>query len=63
MKNDPKKLLAFPTPPEEPLDSTIVVQMGNQRFAIHWEVEKLPPAAPLLLWKRRARKATAKIVR
>jgi hypothetical protein len=63
MNNRQKKVLAFPTPPEEPLASTIVIQIGKDRFAIHWEIENLPPAAPLLLWKRAAQKATVKIVR
>ena len=60
MKNHPKKVLLFPTPPEEPLASTIVVQIGSERFAIHWEIEELPRAAPLLLWKRSAKKATVR---
>jgi hypothetical protein len=33
--------------------STIVVQIGSERFAIHWDIEELPPAAPLLAWERR----------
>jgi hypothetical protein len=55
MKNSKKKVLPFPKPPEEPAASTIVVQIGKERFAIHWEIEELPPAAPLLLWKRAAK--------
>ena len=43
MKNRQKKVLPFPKPPEEPKPSTIVVQIGNDRFAIHWEVEELLP--------------------
>jgi hypothetical protein len=54
MKNS-KKVLPFPTPPEEPAASPIVVQIGRERFAIHWEIEDLPPAAPLLPWKRAAK--------
>jgi hypothetical protein len=56
-------VLPFPIPPEEPLASTIVVQIGNERFAIHWEIEDLPPAAPLLLRRRSAKKAAVKIVK
>jgi hypothetical protein len=63
MNNRQKKVLAFPTSPEEPLASTIVIQSGKDRFAIHWKIEELPPAAPLLLWKRAAQKATVKIVK
>jgi hypothetical protein len=29
----------------------IVVQIGDERFAIHWEIEELPPAAPIVLRK------------
>ena len=61
MQNGQKNVLLFPKAPEEPAASTIVVQIGSERFAIHWEVEELPPAAPLVLWKRGAEKATAKI--
>jgi hypothetical protein len=63
MKNSQKKVLPFPKPPEKRENSTIVVQIGSDRFAIHWEIEELPPAAPLVLWKRPARSHTAKIVR
>jgi hypothetical protein len=63
MKNSQKKVLPFPAPPEEPAASTIVVQIGTDRFAIHWEIEDLPPVAPLMLGKRRADKTTAKIVK
>jgi hypothetical protein len=63
MKNSQKKVLQFPKPPEEPGAQTIVCQIGNERFAIHYEIEDLPPAAPLLLWKPGAKKATAKMVK
>ena len=62
MKNNPKKVLPFPKPEEQPLSSTIVVQIGKERFAIHWEIEELPPAAPLARWKHVAKRTTAKIV-
>jgi hypothetical protein len=55
MKNHRKKVLPFPKPPEEPANLPIVVQIGNERFAIHYEIEDLPPAAPLLLWKHAAK--------
>jgi hypothetical protein len=60
MKNRQKKVLPFPKPPEEPEPSKIVVQIGNERFAIHYEVEDLPPVPPLLLWKRPGKKVTPK---
>jgi len=63
MKNRQKKVISFPAPLEELDASTITVQIGNERFAIYGEIEELPPAAPLVLWKRAAKKATAKIVK
>jgi hypothetical protein len=55
MKNNQKKVLPFPKPPEEPANAPIVVQIGNERFAIHYEIEDmLPVAEPLVLWKRPA---------
>jgi hypothetical protein len=63
MKNSQKKVLLFPKAPEEPAASMIVVEIGNERFAIHWEMEELPPAAPLLPWRRAAKKAIAKIIK
>jgi hypothetical protein len=62
MKNS-RKVLPFPKPPEEPAPSTIVVQIGKDRFAIHWEMEELPLPAPRIPWERRAQEATAKIVK
>ncbi len=38
---DSHKVLPFPTPPEEPAPTTIVVQIGTDRFAIHGEIEEL----------------------
>ncbi|MGA3203067.1 MAG: hypothetical protein ABSF12_11315 [Bryobacteraceae bacterium] len=49
MRNTENKILPFP-PPKEPSSQTIVCQIGSERFAIHIEIEDLPPvAAPLLL--------------
>jgi len=62
MKNRQKKVLQFPTPHQEPGASTIVIQIGGERFAIHWEIEDLPPAAPLLPWPQGGR-TLAKIVK
>ena len=56
MKKSEKKVLPFPTPPKEPAATTIICQIGNERFAIHWEIEDLPPAAPLLRLQPPARK-------
>jgi hypothetical protein len=56
MKNHSKKVLPFPKSPAKPESSRIVMQIGNERFAINWEIEELPPAAPLIVLKRRAKK-------
>ena len=63
MKNSQKKVLPFPQPPEEPAASTIIVQVGSERFAIHYEIEELPPVGPLVLRKPIAKRATAKMVK
>jgi len=42
-----KKVLPFTRPAKEPAPSTIICQIGNERFAIHWQVEDLPPAKPM----------------
>ena len=56
MKNHQKKLLLFPMPPAETANSKIVVQIGSERFAIRWDIEELPPAAQVIVMKRRAKK-------
>jgi hypothetical protein len=64
MKNQKNNVLPFPKPPEEPGGSTIICQIGIERFAIHLQVEDLPPAPPpMLMPKRRAKKAPSKVVR
>ncbi len=44
MKKRQKKVLLFPKPPEQLQGETMTIQIGNQRFAIHYEIENLPPA-------------------
>jgi hypothetical protein len=63
MKKRQKNVLPFPKPAEEPAPSTIVVQIGKDRFAIHWEVEELPPAEPVAPRKRQGKQATMQIVK
>jgi hypothetical protein len=63
MKDHRKNILPFPKPAAEPDNSRIVVQIGNERFAIHYEIEELPPVPPPLRWKRPGKKAALKIVR
>ena len=53
MKNRKNNVLPFPKPPEEPGGSTIICQIGSERFAIHMQVEDLPPASPMLLMPKR----------
>jgi len=64
MKKSKNKVLPFPKPPEQPEVPTIVVQIGNEHFAIRWEIEELPPAAPLVLRTTcREKRAAMKIVK
>ena len=61
MKKNEKKVLPFPPPPRETSDQTIICQIGNDRFAIHFTFEDLPPAlptppSPLLLLKQPTKK-------
>ena len=58
MKDHEKKILPFPKPPGETANSRIVVQIGNERFAIRYQMEELPPVPPpLLLWVRPKKEA------
>jgi hypothetical protein len=51
MKKPENKTLPFP-PPNEHSSHSIVCQIGSERFAIHIEIEDLPPlVAPLLVMK------------
>jgi hypothetical protein len=50
MKKPENKILLFPPPKETP-GQTITCQIGSERFAIHMEVEDLPPLAPVIPWK------------
>jgi hypothetical protein len=63
MKNRQQMVSPFPKPLDEPAASTIVVQIGKDRFAIHWEMEELPPAAPTVRMKQRGKQATMQIVK
>jgi len=64
MKNRTNNMLPFPKPPEEPGTSTIIAQIGRERFAMHIQIEDLPPAAPpVVMLKRWAPKASGKIVK
>jgi hypothetical protein len=61
MKNRQNNVLPFPEPAEESGISTIVAQIGSERFAIHIQIEDLPPAEPpLVMRKRKTNKAPSK---
>ena len=62
MKNS-QRVLPFPQPPKVPGAQTIICQIGDERLAIHYEIEDLPATAPPPLWKRGPKKATMKIVK
>ena len=55
-KENEKNVLPFPVPPEKPAVSPMIFQIGRERFAIHWEIEDLPPVKPVLRWKAPSRK-------
>jgi hypothetical protein len=64
MKNRTNNVLPFPKAPEEAGTPTIIAQIGSERFAIHMQVEDLPPAPPpVVMLKRRAKKAPSKVVK
>ena len=57
MKNRKNNVLPFPNPPEASGGSTIICRIGSERFAIHMQVEDLPPVPPpVVMPKRRAKK-------
>jgi hypothetical protein len=64
MKNRKNNVSPFPKPPEEPGGSTIICQIGSERFALHMQVEDLPPAQPpVVMLKRRAKKVLSNVVK
>jgi len=54
-KND--NILRFPERRPKAPTSMIIFQLGDDRVAIRWEIEVLPPPAPVLSWKPAAKKA------
>ena len=49
MTNRKNNLLPFPKPPEEEHGtSTIIAQIGSERFTVHIQVEDFPPVSPAL---------------
>jgi hypothetical protein len=63
MKNRKNNVLPFPQAVEQSGISTIIAQIGGQRFAIHIQTEDLPPAEPPLVMRKRKAKAASKIVK
>jgi hypothetical protein len=62
MKNRKNNVLPFPKPPEEPGAVAIIAEIGSERFAIHMQVEPLPPSSPpVVMLKGRAKKASFKV--
>jgi hypothetical protein len=55
MKKTKNKILSFPQP-KEPTAQTIICQIGSDRFAIHMEVEDLPPPPPVIQFRSPRRK-------
>jgi hypothetical protein len=61
MKNRKNNVLPFPERAEESGMSTIIAQIGSERFAIHFRTEDLPPVQPpLLMPKRKTNKTPSK---
>jgi hypothetical protein len=64
MKNRENNVFPFPEPTERSGISTIIAQIGSERFAIHIQTEDLPPAEPpLVMRKRTTNKAPSKIAK
>jgi hypothetical protein len=57
MKTSQKELLQFPAPLEQPENSTITVHIGGDHFAIHYQIEDLPPPAPVLRMQKTKKRA------
>jgi hypothetical protein len=55
MKKTKNKILPFPSS-KQAAGQSIICQIGRERFAIHIEVEDLPPAASLIHLKSPPRK-------
>ncbi len=53
-----KKVLPFPAPAKPPADNIITCQIGNERFAIHYQIEDLPPVTHPLVRKPPTEKPT-----
>jgi hypothetical protein len=57
MNETRKKVLLFPSGSERPSRPEIIAQIGNERFAIRWEIEELPAAAPVLALRKEPKSA------
>jgi hypothetical protein len=55
MKKTKHKILSFP-PSKEPAGQTIICQIGSDRFAIHMEIEDLPPPRAAIQFRSPPRK-------
>jgi len=55
MKKTKNRILPFP-PSRKPTAQIIICQIGSERFAIHMEIEDLPPPAPVIQFRSPPRK-------
>jgi hypothetical protein len=60
MDNSYKNVLPFPAPSLKSPRPEMVVQIGDERFAIRWEIEELPTEAPALAQRREPKRAPKK---
>ncbi len=56
MNQTENKVLPFPAPPKPPARHAITCQIGGERFAIHYQMEDLPPVTPPRVRKPPAKK-------
>ncbi|HLK68863.1 MAG TPA: hypothetical protein VKU19_35775, partial [Bryobacteraceae bacterium] len=63
VKKKNTKILPFRAPLEQRDDRITIFSLGDKRIAVRWEVTELPPAAPLLEWRRATKKPISKIVK
>ena len=52
-----RKILPFPADSDIPARPEIIVQIGDERFAIRWEIEELPTTAPVPTFRKEPKSA------
>ena len=58
MDNSHKNVLPFPANSVRPPRPEMAVQIGDERFAIRWEIEELPTEAPALALRKEPKSAS-----